>query len=137
MNAPTRTPEAAALANIAAYANDAWDQRIVPALTDYVAAPAKSPMFDAQWAEHGLLDRVVCDAAAWVESRKVAGLTLEALRLEGRTPVIFFNIPATSGRRAAPSPDTPSRGADAESFFGGSKPTRCRRHRAALRPLRQ
>ena len=55
MNAPTRTPEAAALANIAAYANDAWDQRIVPALTDYVAAPAKSPMFDAQWADHGLL----------------------------------------------------------------------------------
>ena len=95
MNAPVRTPEATALANIADYANDAWDQRIVPALTDYIAVPAKSPMFDAQWAEHGLLDRVVRDAAAWVESRKVAGLTLEVLRLEGRTPVIFFDIPAT------------------------------------------
>ena len=95
MNAPTRTPEAAALARISAFANDAWDQRIVPALTDYIKVPAKSPMFDKDWAEHGLLDRVVRDAAAWVESRQVAGLMLEVVRMEGRTPVIFFDIPAT------------------------------------------
>jgi acetylornithine deacetylase/succinyl-diaminopimelate desuccinylase-like protein len=38
---------------------------------------------------------VVRDAAAWVESRKVPGLTLEVVRIEGRTPVIFFEIPAT------------------------------------------
>ncbi len=95
MNAPTRTPEAAALQRISAYAADAWDQRIVPALTDYIAVPAKSPMFDKDWAAHGLLDRVVRDAAAWVEGRKVAGLTLEVVRMEGRTPVIFFDIPAT------------------------------------------
>ena len=61
MNAPARNAEIAALA---AYANTAWDERIVPALTDYIAVPAKSPMFDAAWAEHGLLDRVVRDAAA-------------------------------------------------------------------------
>ncbi len=95
MNAPIRSPEAGALARIAAHADEAWDQRIVPALTEYIAVPAKSPMFDALWAEHGLLDRVVRDAAAWVEGRKVAGLKLEVLRLEGRTPVIFFDIPAT------------------------------------------
>jgi acetylornithine deacetylase/succinyl-diaminopimelate desuccinylase-like protein len=92
MNAPLRPAESAALAG---FANQAWDQRIVPALTDYIAVPAKSPMFDAQWAEHGLLDRVVRDAAAWVESRKVTGLTLEVISAEGRTPMIFFDIPAT------------------------------------------
>jgi acetylornithine deacetylase/succinyl-diaminopimelate desuccinylase-like protein len=92
MNAPTRPLEAAALS---AYANEAWDQRIVPALTDYIAVPAKSPMFDAAWAEHGLIDRVVQDAATWVEGRPVAGLKVEVLRLPGRTPVIFFDIPST------------------------------------------
>jgi acetylornithine deacetylase/succinyl-diaminopimelate desuccinylase-like protein len=97
MNAPIRTAEVAALS---AYADEAWDQRIVPALTDYIAVPAKSPMFDAQWSEHGLLDRVVRDAAAWVEGRKVAGLRLEVLRLEGRTPLIFFDIPATKAGAA-------------------------------------
>jgi acetylornithine deacetylase/succinyl-diaminopimelate desuccinylase-like protein len=92
MNAPLRPAESAALA---AFATEAWDQRIVPALTDYIAVPAKSPMFDADWAQHGLLDRVVHDAAHWVQSRKAAGLTLEVVRIEGRTPVIFFDIPAT------------------------------------------
>jgi acetylornithine deacetylase/succinyl-diaminopimelate desuccinylase-like protein len=92
MNAPTLAVESAALA---AYASDAWDRRIVPALTEYIAVPAKSPMFDAQWAEHGLIERVVRDAATWVESRRVAGLVLEVVRLPGRTPVLFFDIPAT------------------------------------------
>jgi acetylornithine deacetylase/succinyl-diaminopimelate desuccinylase-like protein len=92
MNAPARTAEAAALE---AFASEAWDERIVPAITEYVKVPAKSPMFDPDWAAHGLLDRVVTDAARWVESRKVAGLKLEVIRLPGRTPVIFFDIPAT------------------------------------------
>ncbi len=92
MNAPLR-PEA--IAALSAHAEEAWDDRIVPALTDYIGVPAKSPMFDPDWAQHGLLDRVARDAAAWVESRKVAGLKLELVRLEGRTPVILFEIPAT------------------------------------------
>jgi acetylornithine deacetylase/succinyl-diaminopimelate desuccinylase-like protein len=96
MNAPTRPAESAALAaSFGTYANEAWEQRILPALTDYIAIPAKSPMFDAQWAEHGLLERVITDAARWVESRKVAGLKLEVIRLPGRTPLLFFDIPAT------------------------------------------
>jgi acetylornithine deacetylase/succinyl-diaminopimelate desuccinylase-like protein len=52
-------------------------------------------MFDADWQAHGHLDRVVHDAAAWVEGRKVPGLRLEVLKLEGRTPLIFFDVPAT------------------------------------------
>jgi len=92
MNAPTRQAEAAALA---AYADRAWDERIVPALVDYIAVPAKSPMFDADWARHGYLERVVRDAAAWVEARKLPGLTLDVVRLEGRTPLIFFELPAS------------------------------------------
>ena len=96
MNAPARTEEATALAAaIAAHVDQAWDQRIVPALTDYIAVPAKSPMFDADWTAHGHIERVVRDAAQWVEGRKVPGLTLEVVRLPGRTPVIFFEIPAT------------------------------------------
>ncbi|MDE2369805.1 MAG: M20 family metallopeptidase [Burkholderiales bacterium] len=93
MNAPLRETEARALG---AYADEAWDRRIVPALTDYIAVPAKSPMFDPEWSAHGLIERVVADAAAWVEERRVAGLKLEVLRLDGRTPLIFFDIPATA-----------------------------------------
>lgn len=80
---------------IAAFAEQVWDEQIVPALTDYIAIPAKSPMFDAEWAQRGHIERVVRNAASWVEGRRIAGLKLEVIRLEGRTPVIFFEVPAT------------------------------------------
>ena len=72
-----------------------WDDEIVPALMQYIEIPAKSPMFDADWAKNGHVDRVVRDAAAWVEGKKVAGLKLEVARIEGRTPVILFEVPST------------------------------------------
>ena len=89
---PIQPDEASALG---VFASRRWDEAIVPALTDYIAIPAKSPMFDADWAANGYLERVVQDAATWVQSRRVPGLTLEVVRLPGRTPVIFFEIPAT------------------------------------------
>jgi acetylornithine deacetylase/succinyl-diaminopimelate desuccinylase-like protein len=97
MNArdPNLPLPAGAASALASYADEAWERRIVPALVDYIRVPAKSPMFDADWAAHGHLDRVVRDAAAWVEARKVRGLKLELMRLEGRTPLIFFDVPAT------------------------------------------
>jgi acetylornithine deacetylase/succinyl-diaminopimelate desuccinylase-like protein len=77
------------------FVDDMWNREIVPALTDYIAIPAKSPAYDPEWAANAFLERVVRDAASWVESKKVAGLKLEVVRLPGRTPVIFFEIPAT------------------------------------------
>ncbi len=72
-----------------------WDSDIVRQLTEYVAIPAKSPGFDKDWAAHGHIDTVLRNAAAWVEAQKVEGLTLEIVRLEGRTPVLFFEVAAT------------------------------------------
>jgi acetylornithine deacetylase/succinyl-diaminopimelate desuccinylase-like protein len=80
---------------IGAFAARLWDEEIVPAMTRYIAIPAKSPMFDADWEAHGHIDQVLREAAAWVEGCKVAGLKLEVIRLPGRTPVIFFEVPAT------------------------------------------
>jgi acetylornithine deacetylase/succinyl-diaminopimelate desuccinylase-like protein len=77
--------------------SQAWDDDIVRQLTDYIAIPAKSPMFDPDWAQHGYIDTVVRNAAAWVEAQKVDGLTLEVIRLPGRTPVLFFEVPASTG----------------------------------------
>ena len=93
---PVQPDEASALAD---YAQRHWDEQIVPALTDYIGIPAKSPMFDADWQAHGYLERVVRDTASWIEGRKVPGLRLEVLRQEGRTPLIFFDIPATRAQR--------------------------------------
>ncbi len=77
-----------------------WDRDIVAQLAQYIGVPAKSPMFDPQWAEHGHIEAVVRQAADWVLAQKVPGLTLEVVRLPGRTPVIFFEVSAT---RAVPA----------------------------------
>jgi acetylornithine deacetylase/succinyl-diaminopimelate desuccinylase-like protein len=74
-----------------------WDDDIVPQLIDYVRIPAKSPNFDPEWAKHGYLDAVVRQAEAWVTRQQVPGLTLEVIRLGDRTPVLYFDIPATGG----------------------------------------
>ncbi|MBO9678689.1 MAG: M20 family metallopeptidase [Acidovorax sp.] len=75
-----------------------WDDSILPQLTDYIRIPAKSPMFAPDWADQGLLDTVLRNAATWVEAQKVAGLTLEIVRLPGRTPVLFFEVAATQAQ---------------------------------------
>src|SRR3546814_19838627 len=54
-----------------------------------------TPHVLADWAKNAYIDKVVRDAAQWVEAQKVAGLKLEVLRLPGRTPVIYFEVPAT------------------------------------------
>jgi acetylornithine deacetylase/succinyl-diaminopimelate desuccinylase-like protein len=77
--------------------NQQWDQDIVPELIEYIKLPAKSPAFDADWAAHGFLDAAIEQAHAWVAAQNVAGLTQEIIRTDGRTPVLFFDIPATGG----------------------------------------
>ena len=72
-----------------------WDDDIVHRLHDYVEVPAKSPSFDPQWSQHGWLHRVLHDAADWVRAQRVPGLQLDIIELPGRTPVLFFEVPAT------------------------------------------
>jgi acetylornithine deacetylase/succinyl-diaminopimelate desuccinylase-like protein len=98
MNAPLHREIPASILNAAQALSQVtaqWDGDIVKQITDYISIPAKSPTFDSDWAQHGFIDTVMRNAAAWVEAQKVEGLTLEVVRLEGRTPVLFFEIPAT------------------------------------------
>src|SRR4030095_12596759 len=75
----------------------AWDDDIVPALTEYIRIPAKSPMYDAKWAEHGHIDRAVTLITDWARARKIEGLAIEVVRLPGRTPVILMETPGAGG----------------------------------------
>jgi acetylornithine deacetylase/succinyl-diaminopimelate desuccinylase-like protein len=74
-----------------------WDEELVPLLADYVKVPAKSPAFDAGWAAHGYLKQVVGAAHAWAATQRIAGMRLEIVTIDGRTPCIFFDVPATQG----------------------------------------
>src|SRR5665213_608095 len=72
-----------------------WDEAVTPTLVDYIRIPNKSPAFDPEWAAHGHMERAVALLEAWARQRLPAlpGATLEVARLEGRTPLIFIDIP--------------------------------------------
>ena len=74
-----------------------WDTEIVPQLVEYVRIPAKSPHFDPQWREAGHIEDSVQQARAWLAVQPVTGLEIKVVRLEGRTPVLYFDVPATPG----------------------------------------
>ena len=76
-----------------------WDDAIVPKLVEYIAIPAKSPHFDPQWQANGHIERVIQLALAWVEAQKVNGLRAEIVRIEGRTPLLYIDAPASAGHR--------------------------------------
>ena len=78
------------------FIDEQWDRSIVPTLVDYIRIPNKSPLFDPDWMSHGYMDQAVELIEAWCRAQPIDGLTLEVVRLEGRTPLIFMDIPGDS-----------------------------------------
>src|SRR5215470_16964067 len=78
------------------HAERAWETTILPTLEEYIRIPAKSPMFDPQWREHGHLDRAIGLIEAWCRKRPIDGLRVEVVRLPDRTPVILMETPGHS-----------------------------------------
>src|SRR5262249_8953519 len=85
------------LADLKNFVDQRWDRELIPRLVEYVKVPAKSPAFDASWAAHGYLQSVIKEAHAWAATQKIAGLKLEIVAIDGKTPCIFFDVPATGG----------------------------------------
>lgn len=77
------------------FCDQRWDESIIPELVDYIKIPNKSPMFDPDWQKNGYMDQVVDQFAAWAKKQTIAGMQLDVIRLEDRTPLIFIEIPAT------------------------------------------
>ena len=78
-----------------AFLDGIWDDEIIPALTDYIRIPNKSPAFDKDWQAHGHMEKATQMFAAWANTKLAAfpGAKLDVVRLEGRTPLIFIEIP--------------------------------------------
>lgn len=72
-----------------------WQDDILPSLCDYIKIPNKSPHFDKQWQEHGYMEQAVEHIAQWCRAHAPQGMTLDVVRIEGRTPLIFMEVPGT------------------------------------------
>jgi acetylornithine deacetylase/succinyl-diaminopimelate desuccinylase-like protein len=82
-------------ARLSSFVGTLWDEEIVPKLVEYIRIPNKSPMFDANWVEHGYMEQAVTLMSDWARAKLAAlpGATLEVVRLQGRTPLIYIEVP--------------------------------------------
>jgi len=75
------------------FVDEVWMDSIVPELVEYIKIPAKSPHFDPDWEKNGYIEDAVQQIFTWCESRDITGMECEIVRLPGRTPLIFMDIP--------------------------------------------
>ncbi len=77
------------------YVGDVWDKSIVPALCEYIRIPNKSAHFDKEWEKHGHMDAAAELMRQWCEANALPGMKTEIVRLPGRTPLLFIDVPGT------------------------------------------
>jgi acetylornithine deacetylase/succinyl-diaminopimelate desuccinylase-like protein len=78
------------------FIHELWASQVVPQLIEYIKIPNKSPAFDPDWARHGHMDQAVAQLEGWARSQAVTGMRVEVVRLSGRTPLIYIDIPGGS-----------------------------------------
>lgn len=77
------------------FVDELWMDSIVPELVEYIKIPNKSPHFDPDWEAHGYMEDAVQQVFAWCTRQDIPGMQSEIVRLPGRTPLIFMEIPGT------------------------------------------
>jgi len=80
----------------AEFVNDMWDSSIVAEISEYIKVPNKSPIFDPDWERHGYMDTAVAMLEAWCRKQPIKGMQIEVVRIKGRTPLLFIDIPGDS-----------------------------------------
>ncbi|SFP82019.1 Acetylornithine deacetylase/Succinyl-diaminopimelate desuccinylase [Amycolatopsis arida] len=74
-----------------------WANDVLPSLSGLVEIPALSPVFDTEWQRSGHLDAAVEHVRRWLSARDIPGAEVDVVRLEGRSPVLLLDVPATPG----------------------------------------
>jgi acetylornithine deacetylase/succinyl-diaminopimelate desuccinylase-like protein len=69
-----------------------WQESVVSELVEYIRIPNKSVAFDRDWQAHGHMDRAIARFEDWARRQPLKGVTLEVVRLPGRTPLLFAEI---------------------------------------------
>lgn len=83
--------------------DERWTRSALPSLAEFVRIPALSPMYDASWAANGRLQAAAEHVGAWITSRALQGARIETVTLEGRSPLLLADVPATAGAVARDS----------------------------------
>jgi acetylornithine deacetylase/succinyl-diaminopimelate desuccinylase-like protein len=79
------------------YIGECWDRSIEPTLCEYIRIPNKSIHFDPDWHAHGHMRKAAELLAGWCREAAPTGTHVELLELPNRTPLLFIDVPASTG----------------------------------------
>lgn len=82
-----------------AFVDDQWAQAL-GVLQDYIAIPARSPMFDPAWESTGHIVRAGRLLRDWAAHRAIPGMHVELIEQPGLTPLLWVEIEATDAELA-------------------------------------
>ena len=78
------------------FVEQAYQERVIPLLSDYIGIPNKSPSFDPDWQKHGHMNRAAALLLLWAKGQPLRERQFELYTLPGRTPVILCDIAGTA-----------------------------------------
>lgn len=78
------------------FVNQFWGNAVMPAFSEFIRIPSKSPLFDQKWEEHGHLEAAAHLLAEWALAQNIPGLKAEVIKMSGRTPLLYVEIPGAS-----------------------------------------
>ena len=61
------------------FVSSKWEDEIVPQLVEYIRIPNKSPMFDADWVEHGYMEDAVTLMETWARAQVSISVTASSM----------------------------------------------------------
>jgi acetylornithine deacetylase/succinyl-diaminopimelate desuccinylase-like protein len=79
------------------FVDEVWERDVMPTLLEYITIPNVSAVFEADWEELGHMERAANLLGDWARARPIAGMDFSIHRLDGRTPVLFAEIPPANG----------------------------------------
>jgi acetylornithine deacetylase/succinyl-diaminopimelate desuccinylase-like protein len=63
---------------------------------EFIRIPNKSPIFDPMWQENGYMGSAISLVEHWCRGQSISGMLFDEVKLEGRTPILFMDIPGDS-----------------------------------------
>ena len=75
------------------FIEQSWNESVLPTLIEYIRIPNKSPAFDPNWQANGHMETAVALIENWCREHSLPDMTLEVVRLEGRTPLLLMEVP--------------------------------------------
>lgn len=74
------------------FCDEEWNTNIIPSLSKFIEIPNTSPHFNKEWAKTSHVDDAVDHIVTWVRNQNVTGLSMEVIRLNELTPLIYMEV---------------------------------------------